>query len=396
MPRYSFTAVDFQNNRVIDAVDAKDNADFRRIMRTRSLIPLKFKVTDESRNTYRLKANESAEFSRQLASMLGSGITLVRAMEILKERDFKPNLKAVYVKLHKDVQQGYTMSEAMRLQSKAFPELLVNMYASGEASGQLEHVASKMALHYEKEHRLNSKVQSAMLYPTILFIVTVLVVIIIFTGVLPKFFDLFKDTELPAVTQVIVNMSGFMQSYWYLVLIGALLLIVFIQYLLTIRKVRLGFDKFKLGIPIAGKLLKIICTARFARTLSSLYTSGISMLSALEITSTIIGNKYIENQFVDTMKNVRNGEPLSIAVGGIDGFDKKLSTTILIGEESGRLDTMLESTAEAFDYEAEIATGRLVQMVGPIMIVVMAVVIGFVMLAVMMPIFTLYQNVGAM
>lgn len=396
MPRYSFTAVDFQNNRVIDAVDAKDNADFRRIMRTRSLIPLKFKVTDESRNTYRLKANEAAEFSRQLASMLGSGITLVRAMEILKERDFKPKLKSVYVKLHKDVQQGYTMSEAMRLQSKAFPELLVNMYASGEASGQLEHVASKMALHYEKEHRLNSKVQSAMLYPTILFIVTVLVVIIIFTGVLPKFFDLFKDTELPAVTQVIVNMSGFMQSYWYLVLIGALLLIVFIQYLLTIRKVRLSFDKFKLGIPIAGKLLKIICTARFARTLSSLYTSGISMLNALEITSTIIGNKYIENQFIETIKNVRNGEPLSIAVGGIDGFDKKLSTTILIGEESGRLDTMLESTAEAFDYEAEIATGRLVQMVGPIMIVVMAVVIGFVMLAVMMPIFTLYQNVGAM
>jgi len=163
---------------------------------------------------------------------------------------------------------------------------------------------------------------------------------------------------------------------------------------MRIRKVALKVDRLKIRVPIIGKLLKIIYTARFARTLSSLYTSGISMLNALEITRTTISNTYIENQFDEVIKSVRNGEFLSESVAMVDGFDKKLSATILIGEETGRLDAMLESTAESFDYEAEMATGRLVQLLEPVMIVILAVVVGGIMLAVMMPIMTLYQNAG--
>lgn len=394
MPKYNYTAVDLQNNKVSSIIEAKDDSDLRRILWDKKLVPIKYKTIKDKNSGYRLKANETADFSRQLSSMLGSGITIVRAMDILKDRDFKPKLALVYQNLHKDVQQGYTLTEAMRQQSKAFPELLVNMYASGEASGQLEKVAGKMSVHYEKEHRLNGKIKSAMIYPIILLIAMAVVVMVIFTVVLPQFFEMLEGIELPILTRAMIALSGFLESYWYLVIIVILIIIAVFQYLLTKRKVALYFDRKKLSFPVIGKLLKIIYTARFARTLSSLYSSGVSMITALEITSTIIVNKYIENQFTELIKNVRNGEPLSTSVGLIDGFDKKLSTTILIGEESGRLDSMLESTAESFDYEAEMATGRLVQLLEPIMIVIMGVVIALIMLSVVPAIFTLYQNAG--
>ena len=394
MPKYNYIAVDLENNKKSDTVDAKDESDLRRILRNQNLVPIRYKEIDEKKTSYRLKADQTSEFSRQLASMLGSGITLVRAMEILKDRDFKPKLRMVYEKIHKDVQQGFTLSEAMRLQPRAFPGLLVNMYASGEASGQLEQVANKMAVHYDKENRLNGKVKTAMTYPIILLVVTLVVVMLIFTVVLPQFFELLGDIELPLITRVVIAISGFMQSNWLYVIIGVLTVIAICQYLMRIRKVALKVDRLKIRVPIIGKLLKIIYTARFARTLSSLYTSGISMLNALEITRTTISNTYIENQFDDVIKSVRNGEFLSESVAMVDGFDKKLSATILIGEETGRLDAMLESTAESFDYEAEMATGRLVQLLEPVMIVILAVVVGGIMLAVMMPIMTLYQNAG--
>jgi len=328
--------------------------------------------------------------------MLSSGITAIRALEILKERDFNPKLKQVYEKLYKDVQQGLTISEAMRLQGRTFPELLMNMFASGEASGQLESVADKMSIQYEKEHRLNGKIKSAMRYPKILGVVTLIVVLLIFLLVLPNFFAMLEGFNLPLITRIIIAISGFLMRRWYIVLIVGLIAVALVQYLLLIPAVRYAFDKLKLKMPVIGKLVKIIYTARFSRTLSSLYSSGVSMIRALEITGTIISNKYIEGQFPDFIKNVRNGEPLSASVRGIIGFDNKLSNTILVGEESGRLDSMLTSTADSFDYEAEMATAKIVAMAEPIMLIIMAFVIGSVLLSVMLPLVTMYNTIGSM
>jgi len=349
---------------------------------------------EDKTTRFKLSAKDVSEFSRQLASMLASGITIVRAMEILKERDFHPKVILIYEKLYKDVQMGYTLSEAMRLQGRAFPELLINMYASGEASGQLERVADKMAVHYDKDHKLNARAKSAMMYPMILLVTTIIVVFILFIFILPTFFEMFEDDDIPmpAVTQIMLNISNFMQSYWYIVIIGALILVFAVQTALQTPGFRYWFDRMKLKIKLISGLIKTIYTARFARTLSSLYSSGIPMIRALEITGTIINNKYISDQFPEVITNVRNGDPLSSSVAKVDGFDKKLSTTIMIGEESGRLDTMLESTADAFDYEAEIALDKLVQLIQPIMIVIMAVVIGSIMLSVMLPMMSIYEN----
>ena len=394
MPKYDYSALDLTNTKVSGQLDARDDDDLRRLLRAQNLIPTKYSILEDKQAGYRMKSLEVGEFSRQLSSMLASGITIVRAMEILKERDFKPKVLKVYEKLHRDVLMGYTLSEAMHLQGKVFPELLVNMYASGEASGQLERVAGKMAVHYEKEHKLNARAKSAMTYPVVLLIGTAAAVMFLFIFVLPNLFVMFEDMELPAITQFMMNASEFMQDYWYLVIIGVLILILLFQFVLSIPKVRYYFDQFKLKIIVAGKLLRTIYTARFSRTLSSLYSSGIPMLRALEISATILNNKYIAEQFDDVILSVRNGETLASSIGMIDGFDKKLTTTIMIGEETGRLDSMLESTAEAFDYEAEIALDKLVQLIQPVMIVIMAGIIGTVMVSVMMPMMNLYQSMG--
>ncbi|MCL2627171.1 MAG: type II secretion system F family protein [Oscillospiraceae bacterium] len=395
MPKYNYSALNLSNKKVNGVLDARDEDDLRRLLRAQDLVPVSYSIKTDKHANYRMKPAETAEFSRQLASMLASGITVVRAIEILKARDFAPKLVRVYELLHRDVLLGYTLSEAMRMQGKTFPELLVNMFASGEASGQLERVSEKMAVHYEKEHKLNSKAKAAMTYPMVLLIATVGAVFFLFTMVLPTLFEVFEDDmELPGITLFMMWLSEFLQSYWYIVIIVALVVILAIQFLFSIGKVKYYFDLFKLKAPIVGKLVKTIYTARFARTLSSLYSSGIPMLRALEISATIINNSYIAKQFDSVITDVRNGQSLAASIGTVDGFDKKLTTTIMIGEETGRLDTMLESTAESFDYEAEVALDKLVQLIQPVMIVIMAGIIGTVMMSVMMPMFDMYNNMG--
>ncbi|MDR2600573.1 MAG: type II secretion system F family protein [Oscillospiraceae bacterium] len=396
MPKYHYQAINLASQKVSGEIDARDEEDLRRLLRAQDLVPTEHSIKEDTSTRYRMKAKDVAEFSRQLTSMLSSGITIVRAMEILKERDFHPSVIKIYEKIHRDVLMGYTLSEAMRLQPRAFPELLVNMYASGEASGQLENVTDKMASHYEKEHKLNAKVKSAMTYPIVLLVTTIAAVMLLFTVILPNFFELFEAMEdMPLVTVIMLNISDFMINWWYLVLIAVLVLVLAVQILLQNPKVRYGFDKLKLKFPVIGKLLKVIYTARFGRTLSSLYSSGIPMIRALEITATIVNNTYIADQFTDVVNEVRNGQPLASSIAKVDGFDKKLATTIMIGEESGRLDAMLESTAEAFDYEAEMAMDKLVELIQPVMIIILAVGIGSVLLAVMLPMMEMYNNIDA-
>ena len=395
MAKYKYSAIDAKKKRVKAVVDARDESDLRKILRERNLIPVKFSIVAEKDSGYRLKPDEVSDFCRQLSSMLASGITGLRALEILKERDFKSGLKQVYEKLHFDVGRGHTISEAMLFQPRAFPELLTNMFASGEAGGHLEDVTEKMATHYEKEHKLNGKIKSASRYPMILGVATLLVMLAIFLLVLPKFFAVLEGFELPMITRIVISISNFLKDNWYFLIIGVFVFIVVIRYILSIPRVRLKYDGLKLRLPAIGKLLKIIYTARFARTLSSLYSSGITMLHALEITGTIITNKYIGNQFTQLIKDVRNGESLSDAIRKIDGFDNKLPNTILIGEESGRLDTMLISTADSFDYEAEQATTAIVSFMEPVMVIVIAMVILVVILSVMLPMMTLYGSLGA-
>ena len=268
------------------------------------------------------------------------------------------------------------------------------MFRSAEASGSLDKTAIRMAVHFEKEHRLNSKVKNAMIYPLILIVMVVAVVIFIVSYIIPQFSEVFDTMEqLPLPTRMVLGISDTIRSHW--LLIGIILLIagVILSFVLRIPQVRLGMDQLKLKLPVIGKLLRTIYTARFARTLSSLYSSGLPIITALQVGKRTVGNTYIESQFEASIRSVRAGETLASSLSLIDGFENRLASTILIGEETGSLDSMLDVIADALEYDAELAITKLTTLLEPVLIIVMGVIIGFIMIAVLLPIFQSYSAI---
>ena len=396
MATYKYVAKDINAKIVRDKMEARNRNELVDFLRAKNLYLIDCKELSEAEKTmYKFKLNELSEFNRQLSTMLGSGISLIRAMSILVKRDNKAKVSEVYKNIYIKLQQGFALSVALAEQGSAFPLIMINMIRAGEESGQLERTTRKLAVQFEKDHRLKNKIKNAMTYPIILLVVTIGVIFLIFTMILPTFFTYFEGKEMPAITEVILGLSTFMSSYWYIVLIGLLAIIAIWLILLREDKVRLKYDKLKVDLPKVGQLIRIIYTARFARTMSSLYSSGVSMINALALAKDTINNTYIASQFDHVIKEVRDGTTLSVAIQKIDGFDPKLFSSIFIGEESGKLDEMLESIADDFDYEADIATQRLVSLMEPVMIIILAIIVGTVMISVMLPLYTMYNNIGA-
>lgn len=395
MPLFEYDATRLNGKAVRGKKQADSALDLREKLEEENLFLIKSEES-QATNKKHMGAKLLAEFCREIGMMIGSGVPLIRALNIMVQRDIHPKVKKVYIELHQSLQRGNMLSEAMEDQKGVFPVLLINMIRASEASGSMEQTCKRMAEHYEKSHKLKQKVKGAMIYPIILVVVTLAVLMLVFLLILPKFFSMFEtlDTPLPAITQFMLSVSKGMQSNWLILLIVILCIIVAVKGLLTMTAVRIKFDRFKLNLPVVGKLLRTIYTARFARTLSSCYSSGISMINSLENTRNTVGNKYVESQFDEMILDVRNGEQLSMAISKVVGFDPKLAASILIGEETGRLDALLENTANNFDFEAEMALGKLTSIVEPVMIVLMAVIIGTIMVSVILPLPTIYNAVG--
>lgn len=397
MPVYKYKASRINGKTVAGEMQASGRAQLQSQLQEQNLFLTSCAEVQNTAAAKKLNALQLAEFCRELGTMLGAGVPLIRALSIMAKRDIPKKQKEVYTKLYRALKQGSMLSDAMAQQGNVFPDLLISMYRASEASGQMDVTSEKMAVHYEKAYRLNKKVRSAMVYPIILSCVTLLVLLVVFLVVLPKFFALFEtlDTALPPITQFMLDLSIGLKNNWLFVLIGVLLLVLGLKMLFTIAAVKRWGDRTKLRLPIVGRLMRTICTARFARTLSSCYASGLSIIASLNNTRDTVGNTYIAAQFPKLISDVRSGKSLSQSIRGVDGLDGKLSATIQIGEETGKLYEMLNSMAESFDYESEIALGRLTAMLEPIMIVIMAVVIGTVIISVMLPLTTLYDAIGS-
>lgn len=393
MPEYRYNATDM-SGKIIKGKATFNNPDqLKRMISDRGLILVDFTEAADKEKTKRLKSGELAEFCRELSSMLSSGVSLVRALNIISNRDMKPRLKNAFSELNSQIKRGIALSDAMEMQGQKFPLLLINMVKVGEATGRLDDTMDKMAAYFEKEKRLNGSIKSALTYPIILAVLTLLVVIILFTFVIPTFTSVFDGMEIPKITEIMLGISNFFTHHYFIVL-GVVLALASVIYILRKNeRFRFWFDKKKLKFPKIGKLLKIIYTARFSRTLASLYSSGLTIINSLQIAKDTIGNRYITSQFDEVIKSVRAGNQLSTTLMTVDGFDKKLAQTIAVGEETGQLDTLLVSTADSFDYESEMATKQLIQFIEPVMIVIMAVIVCVVMLSVMLPIFGMYSQI---
>ncbi|MEG1016350.1 MAG: type II secretion system F family protein [Oscillospiraceae bacterium] len=393
MPTYHYRASTATGKIKKGKHESYDENLLREQLSSNGLHLLDFSVSDDETQDKKLKTVEIAEFCRQLSAMLSAGVPLIRSVKIMLGRDMNSRVRSVYTSIYSALQRGEPLSSALETNG-SFPSLLVNAFRASESSGQMDKTAARMAIQYEKEHRLNSRIKSAAFYPLILLCLTVIIVLLVFNFVLPRFFTLFEGIELPGPTRFVLAISNALRDYGTVILIAILAFVLGISFLIRIPAVKLFLDKLKLSLPVVGKLLKVIYTSRFARTLSALYSSGLTILNALQCTRDTIGNTYIASQFDFLLSEVSNGESLSNAISKVDGFDTKLASTIAIGEESGNLDYMLTSIAESFDYDSEQAMTRLTALVEPIMIIIMAVIIGFVMISVMLPILSLYSNLG--
>lgn len=392
MPKFKYMAKNENGKQVRGIAEAPDAETLYQQLRTDGLFLLSSEETDESERNGRFKPPQLADFCRQMGTLLQAGVSMVRALTILaSEEGIKPPVKAVYSAVILDIRKGNPLSEAMAARGGAFPTLLVSMVRSAEGNGNIDQTMVRMADHYDKEFRMQQKVQSAMMYPAILAVLLVAVVIFILTFIIPQFQPLFDGMEvLPLPTQILLNMSEFMKAQWPLLLLVVVLVVMTVQILLRVPAVRLWVDKVKLHMPIVGKLLRKIYTARFARTLASLYASGMPIVMSLQTGSNTIGNTYIASQFDEVLTMVRGGDTLSSALATVDGFEKKLTASIAVGEETGALDNMLEHISDNLDYEAEQATQRLTALLEPVMIVTMALLVGFILVAVILPIYQSY------
>lgn len=396
MPKYSYKAKDENGKMITGFLQAADENDLHQKLRGDNKYLVSAKREEDTKRLRRIKAKYLSDFCRQIGTLSSSGVSLVRALNIVAQDETnKTNEKTVYENLLRQVRQGTALSYAMEEQGDAFPALLINMFRSAETAGNLDETAMRMADFYDKQFRLNTKISNSTLYPKILCGVIVVVVVFMLGYILPQFQDLFAQMEeLPLPTKILFFMSDGVKNHWLVLLILLAFLIPAVIFICHLPAVKLQLDKIKIRLPIFGKLLMIIYTARFARTISSLYSSGIPIVQALQIGRKTIGNTYIDSQFDEAVAKVRSGGNLSEALDRIDGFTKKLTSAVRVGEETGSLDTMLNSIADSMEYESNMAIDRMVATLEPVLIVVMAVIVGFIMISVLMPIYGSYDAIS--
>ena len=396
MGEFKYKAKNLDNKTIKGRLEAKNKDELFGRLKAQGYVAFSItEVVQEEVRPVRLKSLELAEFSRNVGTMLGSGISIIKTISIMMEQAATKNQKLAYQQLYEIINEGNTLSYAMQKLENTFPELMINMYRSGEVSGGLEKSAMKMAEYYEKDHRLNGKIKMSMAYPLVLLGLTIGVVLLMYLVILPNFFTLFDNfkIELPLITKIVLGMSKAVSSYWYLLLIGVVILAAGVRKAAAIPKVAVAIDEFKLKIPKIGKLLRIIYTARFARTLSALYSRGVNMMDSVAISAKIIGNKYVAGQFADVVSRIKDGNQLSASLKDVIGIDTRLASSVSIGEETGRLDDMLNSMADSYDYDAEVAVAKLLTYIEPLMIIIMAGVVGVTILSILLPMFQIYSSI---
>lgn len=334
-------------------------------------------------------------FLRQFSTLLRAGVTIVEAVRILVLQVDSKAFKNILTQVGEELRAGTALSEAFSHHPKAFEPICVHMLRAGEMSGTVDESLNRLADHYEKSYRTRQKVISALSYPIIVGIIAVAVVIFLLTFVVPMFVDLFEsiDTELPALTKFVLAASHFSQDYWYVVVggIGS----IFLAFWLMKRNASGQYliDTFLLRLPIFGEIVKKSALASLTRTLSSLYSSSVPILQSLAMTESVVTNKVIAKVLHDSRKSLEKGQSLTEPMVQHWAFPPLIPHMIAIGEETGSLDDMLIKVAQFYEQEVEAATERLKALIEPVMIVILAAVVGTIVLSIMLPMFAMFEGI---
>lgn len=340
----------------------------------------------------KVKLKDLSIFCRQFYTMLDAGVPILTCLSILSDQIQNVKLKKAIKGVEEDVEKGGVLSDAMKKHTDVFPDLLISLVASGEASGNLDAIMLRMATHYEKENKITNKVKSAMIYPMVLSFVAVAAVVFILTYVMPTFMTIFEGsgTVLPWSTKLLLGISSGIQKDWFFIIVLILLITIVLRIFLKSDQGILLSSKLKLKLPILKKLNQMIIVSRFTRTLSTLIASGLPLINSLEIVAGVAGNKVAENALIKIRDSVMRGESLYSSMRESEVFPAMLYSMVKIGEETGSLDDILNKTADFYDEELESTIQTSVAMIEPLLILVMGAVIGFIVVSIMLPMFNSY------
>ncbi|HKN91857.1 MAG TPA: type II secretion system F family protein [Acidimicrobiia bacterium] len=345
----------------------------------------------------RIKLKEVAVFSRQFATMINSGLTLLRALSILSEQTTNKELARIIGEVRKDVERGVALSVAMSKHPKAFSNLYVAMVRSGEMGGSLDAVLTRLATTIEKQVALRRKVKSAMTYPIVVGVIVVLILMAMLIFVVPMFKGMYADlnSKLPAPTLILLTVSNIFKKFFPLVALGVGLLVWWIRRWAKTDAGRRTLDVVKLRVPVFGQLNHKTALARFSRSLAALVRAGVPILDALEIVSQTSGNVVISDAVADTQTAVKAGESLARPLESHSVFPPMVTQMISVGEETGALDELLEKIADFYEAEVEAMVEALTSLIEPLLIVVMGVTVGGMVVALYMPMFGIIGKLGA-
>ncbi len=396
MAQYKYRAKKADGKWISGKMEAADKAELQRKLHEQSAFLVSASEIGTPEKAKAWKAETLADFCRQTGIFLQAGVPLFRALAIIADGEHvRPGEKKLYEDILRQLRQGIAFSDALESQGDVFPPLLVHMCRFAESSGDLAAVFLQLAVHYEKMHKLDSRVSSALVYPKLLLVTLAGVLLLLGKVVLPRFGELLSMSgTLSLPIRVLISIGDLMEAHWGEILVALVTVIGGSQLLLQMPAVRYQWHRFLVKAPVFGRLNRIIYTSRFARTLSSLYAAGIPIVNGLQITRKTIGNDYIDAQFDQLIASVRAGNDLSDGLDEMDGFVKKLKDSIQVGEETGRFGEMLSSTADFMEYDADMAISRLTAYIEPAIMLVMGGIIAFVMASVFGAIYDSYGSVS--
>lgn len=409
MPVFEYTGVDRNRKKANGVIEADGEKAARQKLRKMGIYPqsltmagAKQKVSLSSNIDFgsffqKVKTQDVAQMTRQLASLLNAGIPLVEAFTALVDQMEHPKLKKILSQIREKVTEGSKLSDAMRPHSAVFSDLYINMVNAGENSGALDVVLGRLADFTESQSKLQSKVKGAMMYPLIMSVVGTLLIILLMVGVVPKIVEIIKDQgqALPLPTKIVIFISDLFSSGWFLA--GFFLAIPGLMFLFkrwkNTERGRLRWDGWMLRAPLFGNLTRKVAISRFSRTLSTLLASGVPMLQAMEIVRTIVDNMIIRNAIEETAASVREGASVADPLKKSGQFPPIVTHMVAIGERTGELEKMLERVADTYDTQVDNTVSALTTLLEPMMILVMASIVGFIVMAVLLPILQMGENI---
>ena len=406
MPVFDYKALTASGEQVTGIIDADSLADARSKLRQKRLFPTDVTESDEkvdlrsdqatSRIFQRIKPMDVAVFTRQMATLLGSGLQLVQGLNALIDQLEKSPLKRVIIGVRDDVNAGKSFADALRRFPRVFPPLYINMIQAGEAAGALDLVLERLADLTEKNVKMRNHIRSVMVYPALVACIGVVMVVFLLVKVVPTITDIFAETKqaLPLPTVILLNASDFLRSYWWVIIfITAGLYFLFTAWKKG-PKGRLILDRLKLRLPLVGPLIRKISVVRFSRTLSTLLSSGAPLLGSMEIVKNIVNNTSIANSIEEAIEAIRAGQSVAGPFRKSRVFPPIVVHMISIGEASGALEPMLDKIAQSYEDEVESSVSAMTSLLEPIMIVVMGVVVGYIVLSILLPIFQMSDAIA--